>query len=63
VADLITPGVQFVPLLAQCPSCSVCFLVYLSLVLDLSSQANGFGLRLFAALPQEESIFEVVKMT
>jgi hypothetical protein len=63
VPDLITPGVQFVLLLGQCPSCSICFLIYRSLVLDLSSQAIGFGLCLFAGLPQEESIFEVVKMT
>jgi hypothetical protein len=46
VADIFPPGVDFAPLLGRCPSCSICFLVYLLLLLKLRSQGIGFGLRL-----------------
>jgi hypothetical protein len=52
VADIIPPGVHFSPLLRWRPSFSICFLVYLSLLHELRSQRIGFGLRLFAGLPE-----------
>ena len=52
VADIIPPGVCFAPLLRQRPSFSICFLVYHSLLYEFRSQGIGFGLRLFAGLPE-----------
>jgi hypothetical protein len=63
VADIIPPGVHFVPLLGQLPSFSIGFIFYLSLLHDLSSQGIGFVLRLFAISPEKENIFEGVKRT
>ena len=48
VADIIRPGVHFMPLLGLRPSFSICFLFYLSLLHEFHSQGIGFGLRLFA---------------
>ena len=52
VADIIPRGVYFVPLLGQCPSFSICFLVYISLFHKFRSESIGFGLRLFAGSPK-----------
>jgi len=48
VADIIPPGIQFVRPFGQCPSFSICFLVYLSLLHEYQSQGIGFGLHDFA---------------
>jgi hypothetical protein len=61
VADIISPGIHFAPLLGQRPGFSICFLVYLSLLHKFCSQGIGFGLRLFAGSPKQEHIFEGVK--
>ena len=52
VADIIPPGVHFVMLLGRCPSFSICFLIYLSLLHEFRSKGIGFGLRLFASLAE-----------
>jgi hypothetical protein len=52
VADIIPSVVHFAPLLRRCPSFSICFLVYLSLLHEFRSQGIGFGLRLFAGSPE-----------
>ena len=48
VADIIPPGVDFVPRLGWGPSFSICFLVYPSILHEFCSQGIGSGLRLFA---------------
>jgi hypothetical protein len=52
MADLISPGVLFAPLLGRRPSFSICFLVYHSLLHEFRSQGIVFGLRLFAGSPE-----------
>jgi len=61
VADIIPPGDHFGALLGLCPSFSICFLVYLSLLHEFRSQGIGFGHHLCAGSPQSENIFEGVK--
>jgi hypothetical protein len=51
VADILSPGVHFAPLLGMCPTLGVCFLIYLSLLYVFHSHGIGFGLRLFASSP------------
>jgi len=48
VADIIQPGIHFMPPLGLCPSFSMCFLIYLSFLHEFCSQVIGFGLRIFA---------------
>ena len=52
MADIIPPGVQFAPLLGRCPSFSICYLVYLSLLHEFRSKGIGFSLRHFAGSPE-----------
>jgi len=37
VANIIPPGIHFAPLLGQCPSFSICFVVYVSLLHEFRS--------------------------
>jgi hypothetical protein len=62
-AHRMPPGAQFAPLLGHLPSFSICLLNDLSLLHVLRSQAIGFDLRLFASLPEKETIFQCVKST
>jgi hypothetical protein len=59
VADMILPGVHFSPLLGRRPSFSICFLVYLSLLLEFRPQGIGFVLRLLPARPSKETSLKV----
>jgi hypothetical protein len=52
LGDRIPPGIHFAQLFGRCPSFSICFLVYLSLLHEFHSQGIGFGLRLFAGSPE-----------
>jgi len=52
VADIIPPDIHLALLLGQCPSFSMCFLIYLSLLHEFRSQGIGFGLCLFASSPE-----------
>ena len=52
VADIILPGIHFVPLHGQHPSVSICFGVYLSLLHEFCSLGLGFGLHLTAGSPK-----------
>jgi hypothetical protein len=52
LSDIIALSVDFAPLDGQCPSFSICFLVYLSLLHTLCSQHISIGLRLVAGLPK-----------
>jgi len=52
VADIIPPGIHSVPLLGQCPSFNIGFVVYISLLHEFRSQGIGFGLRVFAGSPE-----------
>jgi len=52
VANIIPPGVHFVPLLRQCPSFHMCFLIYLLLLHDVGYQGIGIALHLFAGSPE-----------
>ena len=50
VADIIPPGVRFVPLLRRRPSVSICFLIYLLLLQEFCSQGIGFGCHIVSGL-------------
>jgi len=52
VAGIIPPGVHLGPLQGWCPSVSIGFRVYLSLLHEFRSHSIGFGLCLFASLPK-----------
>jgi hypothetical protein len=52
VADSILPGFHFAALFRLCPSCTICFLVYQSLLNDICSQDIGLDLRLVAGWPK-----------
>jgi hypothetical protein len=58
VADKIPPSVHFTPVLGRRPSCSICFLVDLSLLHKLRLLFIGYSLQLFAGSPELENIFE-----
>jgi len=60
VADLISLGVDFVPLLGWRPSVSICFLGNLSLLHVFHAQSVGFGFSLFAGSPKYDHIFDAV---
>jgi hypothetical protein len=52
VAEKILPGIRFAPHLGRRLTFSICFLVYYSILHELRSQGIGFGLPLFAGLPE-----------
>jgi len=52
LADIITTGIHFEPLLGWHRSFSNCFLVFLSLLHKFRYQGNGCGLPLFASSPK-----------
>jgi hypothetical protein len=52
VADIIPPGIDFVPHFGGHPSFSICLLVYLSLLPEFHSQGIGFGLHLVVGSPK-----------
>jgi hypothetical protein len=63
MGDIIPPGVHLAPLVGRRPSFSIHFLVCLSLLHEFRSLGIGFGLRLVAGYPEQENIFEGLKMT
>ena len=62
VAAIILAGIHFAPLLAQHAIFSICLLMHLLLLHEFYFPRIGFGLCLFAGLPDQENIFEGVKL-
>ena len=62
MADIIQQAVHFPPLSGLCPSFSIYFLGYHSLLHVFHSQLIDIDLGLLASLPKEENIMEGVRM-
>jgi len=63
MADMIPRGDRFRPHLGRRQSCSICFLIYLLLLCEFSSQGISFGLPLFVGAAEYKNICECVRMT